>query len=212
MTSFCVQRGEGVKKGRKIAVILKVCPLTTTYSSNWTLFMVLTTNMILFCFYTFKIQYGYFLHVWDPHLWLEIFILLLGNNKILQLINQEGRGGGIFTFESVARVLFLWSSRREVYGVTAAKDLSHISPTSMQSTLLFAKWEKNSYIYILHENTWIEEIPDYFCIRECLLYWYRKCTVIGIKCWEIYREPCIAISFCKVISGSHLLASCRSWV
>ena len=27
MTSFCVQRGEGVKKGRKIAVILKVCPL-----------------------------------------------------------------------------------------------------------------------------------------------------------------------------------------
>ena len=28
MTSFCVQRGEGVKKGQKIAVILKVCPLS----------------------------------------------------------------------------------------------------------------------------------------------------------------------------------------
>ena len=28
MTSFCVQRGEGVEKGSKIAVILKVCPLT----------------------------------------------------------------------------------------------------------------------------------------------------------------------------------------
>ena len=27
MTSFCVQRGEGVEKGPKIAVILKVCPL-----------------------------------------------------------------------------------------------------------------------------------------------------------------------------------------
>ena len=27
MTSFWVQRGEGFKKGRKIAVILKVCPL-----------------------------------------------------------------------------------------------------------------------------------------------------------------------------------------
>ena len=27
MTSFCVQRGEGVKKSPKNAVILKVCPL-----------------------------------------------------------------------------------------------------------------------------------------------------------------------------------------
>ena len=138
--------------------------------------------------------------------------MLLGNNKILQLINQEGRGGGIFTFESVARVLFLWSSRREVYGVTAAKDLSLISPPpACRAHYCLQNEKKNSFIYILHENTLIEEIPDYFCIRECLLYWYRKCTaVIGIKCWEIYREPCRAISFCKVISGSHLLASCRS--
>ena len=153
MTSFCVQRGEGVKKGRKIAVILKVCPLTTTYSSNWTLFMVLTTNMILFCFYTFKIQYGHFLHVWDPHLWLEIFILLLGNNKILQLINQEERGGGIFTFESVARVLFLWSSRREVYGVTAAKDLSLISPPPACRAHYCLQNEKKIVIFIFCMKT-----------------------------------------------------------
>ena len=31
MTSFCVQRGEGVKNGPKIAVILKVCPLKDSY-------------------------------------------------------------------------------------------------------------------------------------------------------------------------------------
>ena len=34
MTSFCVQRREGVKKGRKMAVILKVCPLKASGISH----------------------------------------------------------------------------------------------------------------------------------------------------------------------------------
>ena len=39
MTSFCVQRGEGVEKGPKIAVILKVCPLRVTiYSQDYNTF------------------------------------------------------------------------------------------------------------------------------------------------------------------------------
>ena len=34
MTSFCVQRGEGVQKGPKIAVILKVCPLKLFFCTS----------------------------------------------------------------------------------------------------------------------------------------------------------------------------------